>query len=125
MEAGAFGQPVVNQLGLVCSVVVHDEVNVQFFGHVLLDGVEEVAELLGAMALLVLADDLAGLGIQRGWWFRAAYSRGCGALSAQVPWVTVERCGQAPVSGSFHLRTEPARAPEDSYKAPRCRVPCR
>jgi hypothetical protein len=50
----------------VSSVVVHDEVNVQFFGHVLLDGVEEVAELLGAMALLVLADDLAGPGVQRG-----------------------------------------------------------
>src|ERR1700736_1366752 len=66
MEAGTFGQPVLNQLRLVSSVVVHDEVNVQWFGHVLLDGVEEVAELFGAMALLVLADDLAGLGIQRG-----------------------------------------------------------
>ena len=40
--------------------------NVQFCGHILLDGIEEVAELFGAMALLVLADDLARLGVQRG-----------------------------------------------------------
>lgn len=61
MKAGAFGQPVLNQFRLVRSIVVHDEVNVQFFGHVLLDSVEEVAELHGAMALLVLSDDLTGL----------------------------------------------------------------
>jgi hypothetical protein len=65
MEAGAFGLPVVDQLRFVSSVIVHDEVNVQFFRHVLLDGVEEVAELYGTMALLILADDFAGLGIQR------------------------------------------------------------
>jgi hypothetical protein len=41
-------------------------VNIQFFGHVLLEGVEEAAELFGAMALLVLSDDSAGLCIQRG-----------------------------------------------------------
>jgi len=35
-------------------------------GHILLDGVEEAAELFGAMTLLVLADNLAGLGVQRG-----------------------------------------------------------
>ena len=40
--------------------------NVQFLGHILLDGVEEAAELFGAMTLLVLADNLAGLGVQRG-----------------------------------------------------------
>jgi len=66
MEAGPFGQPVLNQLRLVRSVVVQDEVYVQRIGHILLDGVEEVAELGGTMALLVLADDLAGLGVQRG-----------------------------------------------------------
>jgi len=66
METGLFRQPVLNQLRLVGSVVVHDEVNVQFVGHVLLDGVEEAAELFGAMALLVLAYDLASLGVQRG-----------------------------------------------------------
>lgn len=38
-------------------VIVHDEVTVQFFRHVFPDGVEEVAELHGAMALLVVADD--------------------------------------------------------------------
>ena len=47
-------------------MAVHDEVNVQFFGHALLDGIEEAAELFGAMTLLVLAYDLASLGFQRG-----------------------------------------------------------
>src|SRR5580658_1950150 len=66
METGSFRQPVLNQLRLVGSVVVHDEMNVQFFGHVRLDGVEESAELFGAMALLVLTYDLASFGVQRG-----------------------------------------------------------
>ncbi len=61
-----FSQPVLNQLRLVGSVVVHDEVNVHFFRHVSLDGVEEVAELFGALPLLVLADDLAVPGVERG-----------------------------------------------------------
>src|ERR1035437_6231628 len=66
VEAGAFGQPVANQLRFVGAVVVQDQVNVQFFRHILLDGVEEVAELPGTVALLVLADDLAGPGIEGG-----------------------------------------------------------
>ena len=45
MEAGTFGQPIPNQLRFMSSVVVQDEVNVQFFGHVLLDGVEKIAKL--------------------------------------------------------------------------------
>jgi hypothetical protein len=36
----------------VSSVIVHDEVNIQFIRHVLLDSVEEAAELYGTMALL-------------------------------------------------------------------------
>jgi hypothetical protein len=41
-------------------------VDVQLLGHVLLDGVEETAKLDRAMALLILADDLAGLGVGLG-----------------------------------------------------------
>ena len=66
VEAGAFYQPVLDRLRLMSSIVVQDHVDVQLLGHVLLDGVEEVAKLDRAMALLILANDLAGLGIQRG-----------------------------------------------------------
>jgi hypothetical protein len=66
MEAGAFDEPVLDQLRLVSSVVVQDHVDVQLLGHVLLDGVEETAKLDRAMALLILADDLAGLCIKSG-----------------------------------------------------------
>ena len=40
MEAGAFYEPVLDQLRLVSSVVVQDHVDVQLLGHVFLDGVE-------------------------------------------------------------------------------------
>jgi hypothetical protein len=43
-----------------------DEVNVQFRGHVLLDRVDEVAELAKAIPLRGLADDLAAPGVERG-----------------------------------------------------------
>jgi len=66
MEARPLGEPVLNQLGFVSAVVVHDEMDVQFFRHVFLYGVEKVAELFAAMALLVLADDLACFGVERG-----------------------------------------------------------
>lgn len=66
MEARTLGQPVANQLRLVSAVVVQDQMHVQFCGHVLLDGVEEGAELGGTVAAARLADDLAGLCIERG-----------------------------------------------------------
>jgi hypothetical protein len=50
----------------VSAVVVEDQVYVQLRRDVLLDGVEEVAELAGAMPLLGLADDLACPGVERG-----------------------------------------------------------
>jgi hypothetical protein len=61
MEARAFGQPVLNQLRFMGAIIVQDEVNIQLVRHILLDSVEEVAELFGAMPLLVLADDLSAL----------------------------------------------------------------
>ena len=66
MEAWPPGQPVADGLGLVRAVVVQDQMHVQFCGNVLFDGVEEVAELAGAMSLLGLANNLAGAGVERG-----------------------------------------------------------
>jgi hypothetical protein len=66
MQAWSLGQSVTDRLGLVGTVVVEDEVNVQLRGHVLFDGIEEVAKLAGAMPLLSLADDFAGAGVQDG-----------------------------------------------------------
>ena len=66
VEAGPFGQPVPDQLRFVGAVVVQDQVNVQFFRHMPFDGVEEVAELRRAVALLVLADDRATPGVEGG-----------------------------------------------------------
>jgi hypothetical protein len=40
-------------------------VDIQFGGHVFFDGVEELAKLFGAMAMLCLSDDLAGPGVER------------------------------------------------------------
>ena len=112
VESGTFRQPVLNQLGLVRSVVVHDEVYVERDGHVLLDRIEEVAELFGTMALLVLADSLAGLGVQRG-------KQTCRSMSCIVVGAAFDLAGthgqQArscpePGSATSRLRTAPARA---------------
>src|SRR6266567_1267479 len=66
MEAGPLGQPVANRLSLVCAIVVQDQMDVQLLRYILFDGIEEVAELAGAMPLLGLADDPAGPGVERG-----------------------------------------------------------
>ncbi len=66
MEARSFHQPVTNQLGFMGAVVVQDQMHVQFRGHVLLDGIEEVAELQRAMPPLCLPDQLAALGVEGG-----------------------------------------------------------
>ena len=66
VPAGALGEPVADQLGLVGAGVVDDEMDVEIGRNVGLDGVEELAELPGAMAGEALADDLADLHVERG-----------------------------------------------------------
>jgi hypothetical protein len=46
--------------------VVHDEVDVECRRYPVGDGVEEHSKLPRAVALVELADDLAGLGVERG-----------------------------------------------------------
>src|SRR5579859_7069269 len=66
MEAGPLSQPVANQFGLVGSVVIQNQMHLQLWRQVVLDGVEEGAELGGAVAAVRLADDLASFCIQGG-----------------------------------------------------------
>ena len=64
MEAGPLGQPSADPRGLVGGVVVHDEMDVQVLRHGCFNGVEEIAELHGAMAALALTNHLAALDVQ-------------------------------------------------------------
>jgi hypothetical protein len=66
MPAWPFGKPVTDQLGLMARRVVHDDVNVEVSWHVLLDGIEEPAELLRPAPRHALVDDSPGLHVQRG-----------------------------------------------------------
>ena len=66
MEARTLGQPAANQLGFVGTVVVQDEMYVEFRGHVAVDGVEEAAELAGAMTTMELAQHLAAGHVESG-----------------------------------------------------------
>ena len=66
VKARPSGQPVADPGGLMGSVVVQDQVNIQLGRYAGFYGTEEVAKLLGAMALLGLSDDLAGFCIQSG-----------------------------------------------------------
>jgi hypothetical protein len=62
----SFGEPVVDQLGLVCTLVVHDNMDVEIGKHVALDLIEELAELLSAVARHAFADNGTGLHVKRG-----------------------------------------------------------
>ncbi len=52
VEAWPLGQPVADDFSLMGSVVVQNQVNVEFGRNVVLDGVEEGAELDGAVAAM-------------------------------------------------------------------------
>ncbi len=45
VEARAFGQPVADKAGLVSSVVIHNQVNLEVLGNIAVQGVEEFTEL--------------------------------------------------------------------------------
>src|SRR2546426_5485540 len=46
VKAGSFRKPIPDDCGLVCTVVIHNEVNVEVGGHVRLDGIQEVRRSL-------------------------------------------------------------------------------
>src|SRR5215468_309274 len=65
MKARTLRQPASDHGRLVGGIVVQDQVNVQLGGHRGFNGVEEFPELDGAVPLMTLADDLAGLYLER------------------------------------------------------------
>jgi hypothetical protein len=66
VPARTLGEPTADQFGLVARRVAHDDVHVEISGHVALDFVEELAELLGAVARHAFADDRSRFHIERG-----------------------------------------------------------
>jgi hypothetical protein len=67
-------QPVADQRRLVGGVVVHDEMNVQIARNSGFDLIEKLAELLGAMTSITLADDPADCDVEGG-------KQRCGAMA--------------------------------------------
>ena len=59
VKARTLGQPAANELGFVNAVVVQNKMNVQFCGHVLLDGAEKTPKFAGAMTAMQLSQHLA------------------------------------------------------------------
>src|SRR4030088_2532410 len=66
VEARALGQPCADGGCFVRAVVVQNHVDVQRGRDIVIDGVEELAKLAAAMPAVTLADDRAGLYVQRG-----------------------------------------------------------
>src|SRR3989337_2854204 len=66
LKARAFDKPAPDGRGLMGRVMVPDEVQVQFWRHMVFDGVQESAELGAAAPAMNLADDFAGFGIEGG-----------------------------------------------------------
>ena len=86
MEAWPLRQPIADQLRFVRSVVVQNQVHIQFLRNVLLDGVEEVTKLDGAMAALRLPDQFPGLGIEGGKQAGCTVTRIVMRTAFDLPW---------------------------------------
>lgn len=59
-------EPISDCRRLVSGVIVHDDMNVHVLGNIGFDLSEELFKFLGAMAVIALADDLAGRGVEGG-----------------------------------------------------------
>src|ERR1700754_4080221 len=66
MPTRPFSQPSPDRWGLVCDVIVHHEMDVEFARHGGLDLVEELAELGSTVASVALADDSSGCNVESG-----------------------------------------------------------
>jgi len=64
VKTGSFDEPLVNQGGLVRTVVVEDQVDFKLFGNVLVDHLEESLELDRAVSAVTTADDFTGGRVQ-------------------------------------------------------------
>lgn len=66
VEAWTLGQPAADPLGLMRTVVVQDQVYVEFCRHVAFNGIEKSAELAGAMTTMKLAQSATAGHVERG-----------------------------------------------------------
>ena len=66
VDARTLGQPAANELGFVGAIVVQNTMNVQFCGHVLLDGVKKTAKFAGAMTTMQLPQHMAAGHVEGG-----------------------------------------------------------
>src|SRR5260370_36421717 len=73
----SLGQTVADKRRLMGCVIVHDEVDVQLVWNSGCDLIEKLAELLGAMAPVTLADDPAGCDVEGG-------KQRCGAMALVI-----------------------------------------
>ena len=66
VKARPFGKPLPDDRCLMRSLVVQHDMDIEFSGHVGLDGVEKPAEFLRTMPAMQFTDDAAGLPLQCG-----------------------------------------------------------
>ena len=66
VEARTFGKPAADPLGFMPTVVVQDEVHLEFCGHVAFDDIEKSAELTGTMTMMKLAQHVTAGDVESG-----------------------------------------------------------
>src|SRR5512145_1962351 len=64
VEARVASQPPMNHRGLMGAVIVHDQMDLKFLGHLFIDGVEELAKFHRPMPSVKLSDHFAAFGLQ-------------------------------------------------------------
>src|SRR5262245_58832749 len=133
MPARAFGEPIADQLGLVTRGVVHDNVDIEISRHILLNLIEELAELACTMARHAFCDDLADLDVERCEERRSAVALvvmraplGLAGAHRQQALRAVTRLDGVALTASTHCSSRPHRAPAhdpaDRGTARRCRA---
>jgi hypothetical protein len=66
VKTRTFGKAAADPLGFMRTVVVQDEVRVEFCGHVAFDAIEESAELTGTMPMMRLAPHVTAGDVESG-----------------------------------------------------------
>ena len=66
IKARTLDQPVADQVRLVGSVVVQNQVHIEFRRHILLDGIKGLSKLHGTVARQCFADQFSDFGIENG-----------------------------------------------------------
>src|SRR5262249_23580712 len=115
-EARMFADPFPDLRMLVGRIVIDDDMDHRLFRHLGIDDIEEADELLMAMTLHALADDLALKAIARreqGGVVVSLILVGHGARAAPSSSAAPAGCGPAPEFGSSHRPTAQRRGQAD------------